>query len=293
MLEDSALRVEENLAERADALEYIGFAEQVLTAEARRYGATEDYRGLRRALKTLAQELETVDHALFDRMRHRIRTGELRGDALRQRLDAFTDYRPGNTDHRHLSFDTLDAVINGLLLGQPVPDPTVTLTPEMISYQATPGSVILELVDRVDVNTETRFFDIGSGLGKVPLLVHLLTGATVVGIELDAALCGYARAQAQRLGLDTGKTVRFVTGDAREVNYTSGDVFYLFTPFTGTILRAVLDKLARDIQARKRQCPIWICTHGPCTPAVAEVAWLRNVDGNADDPFKLAVFRSR
>ncbi|MGC9521266.1 MAG: hypothetical protein ACP5HG_05215 [Anaerolineae bacterium] len=288
MLDDPTLRQPENLAERIDALDYIDFALEVLTAEAQRYGAEEGYKELQHALTALTDELEVIDRAIFDGMRQQIRAGTLRGQALRERLNAYTTYRAGDREHRHLGFDTLDSAISGLLLPDDMPDPTADLTSEMVSYQATPGSVILERVDRVDLRPDMQFYDIGTGLGKVPMLVHLLTGVPSVGVEIDAALCAYARSQARNLGLDIQKTMRFVNADAREVSYGEGDVFYLFTPFTGTVLHAVMAKLEEQAQ----QSPIAVCTYGPCTPIVAETPWLHNADGNAEDPFKLAVFRS-
>ncbi len=289
MLDDPTLRQPENLAERIDALDYIDFALEVLTAEAQRYGAEEGYEELRHALTALTDELEAIDRVIFDGMRQQIRAGTLRGQALRERLNAYTTYRPGDREHRHLGFDTLDSAIIGLLLPDDAPDPTADLTSEMVSYQATPGSVILELVDRLELGPGVQFYDIGTGLGKVPVLVHLLTGATTIGIEIDTVLCRYARAQAGKLGRDVRESVQFINADAREVDYSSGDVFYLFTPFTGTILRAVLSRLRR----RAGQGSVYICTYGPCTPLVAETPWLHNVDGNADDAFKLALFQSR
>jgi hypothetical protein len=64
--------------------------------------------------------------------------------------------------------------------------------------------------------------------------------------------------------------MRFVQGDARAADLSDGTVFYLYTPFTGTILRDVLN-LLRDEAVRRE---IRICTFGLCTPAVAEEQWL-------------------
>ena len=48
------------------------------------------------------------------------------------------------------------------------------------SASTTPARVILELVDRARPRPDQLFIDIGSGLGLVPLLVHLLTGVRAV-----------------------------------------------------------------------------------------------------------------
>jgi hypothetical protein len=47
-------------------------------------------------------------------------------------------------------------------------------------------------------------------------------------------------------------------------------VFYLYTPFTGTLLCSVLQRLAQEAARR----PIRLCTLGPCTSVVADETWL-------------------
>jgi hypothetical protein len=74
--------------------------------------------------------------------------------------------------------------------------------------------------------------------------------------------------------------------DAREADYAGGTVFFMFTPFVGSMLQAVLDRLYREAKRR----PIRVCTFGPCTLEVAKQPWLKSMDGNADHEFKLAVF---
>ena len=63
----------------------------------------------------------------------------------------------------------------------------------------------------------------------------------------------------EELGLS--QQVRFLNFDACNVDYTDGTVFFMYTPFTGKLLDAVLATLAR--QARHR--PITLCTYGACT----------------------------
>jgi hypothetical protein len=80
--------------------------------------------------------------------------------------------------------------------------------------------------------------------------------------------------------------VTFVRQDARTTDLSVGTVFYLYTPFIGSILRTVLDSLRQ--QAASRQ--IRICTFGPCTPTIAEEQWLEAT--GALDVNRIAVFRS-
>jgi hypothetical protein len=71
------------------------------------------------------------------------------------------------------------------------------------------------------------------------------------------------------------------------VDFSEGTVFYLYTPFTGTILQDVQDSLRQE--ALKRE--IHISTFGPCTPVVAEQQWLSVVGPLETD--RIAIFRAR
>jgi len=79
----------------------------------------------------------------------------------------------------------------------------------------------------------------------------------------------------------------FLQQDARVADLSDGTVFYLYTPFTGTILRSVLDALRQEAANRE----ILVCTFGPCTPIVAKEPWLAAVD--PIEVNRIAIFRSR
>ena len=155
----------------------------------------------------------------------------------------------------------------------------------MVFYQPTPGRIIFELVERAALQKQDTFYDLGSGLGQVVILVRLLSGARAKGIEFDPAYCEYARRCAQDLNLSG---VDFVNVDAREANYDDGTVFFLYTPFEGKMLQEVLARLKGE--ARERT--IGVYTYGPCTLEVSRQDWLKSVDESAYHVNSLAVFRS-
>lgn len=284
LLDDPTLFVEERLDDRVEALDFLTFAENVLHTEQRLHGTSPDR--LLSRIQPLRAALEEADQALVDRMRAEIRSVRNRRTALRARFNRFTRYPAGTTGYRHIDFDGLDALLAGVLLTEPPPDPVLELEAEMIAYQATPASVVLELVDRVTWRAEDVFYDLGSGLGLVVLLVNLLTGIRARGIEIDPALCSYADRCAARMALSG---VTFDPVDARTADFSSGTIFYLFTPFVGRMLRAVLDRLRQEARART----ILVSSYGPCTPMIAAETWLVPLDTHGGDAFKLALFRSR
>ncbi len=109
--------------------------------------------------------------------------------------------------------------------------------------------------------------DIGSGLGHVSILTSVWTSARSIGVELEPAYVACARRVVESLKLER---IAFLEKDARAVDYSLGTVFYLYTPFTGSMLRTTLDLLRREANIRA----IRICTFGPCTPVIAAEEWL-------------------
>ena len=181
------------------------------------------------------------------------------------------------------SYDYLDDLISGVLQFRRPSVEVVHLPAEMVSYQPTPARHVFDLINRIALTERDLFIDLGSGLGHVPLLVSICTGARCIGIELEAAYVDCARDSAQALNLNN---VTFIQRDVRQSDLSDGTVFYLYTPFTGTILQAVLNSLRREALSRE----IRICTFGPCTRIVAEEPWLKVYVKLEMD--RIAIFRS-
>jgi len=134
-------------------------------------------------------------------------------------------------------YDYLDELIIEVLRFEEPGTAIVQPTAGMVFYQPTPVRHIFDLIDRTALNV---LVDLGSGLGHVPLLASICTSARSIGVELEPVYVDCARQSAETLNL---KNVTFIQQDARTAKLTDGTVFYLYTPFTGNMLRAVLDLL--------------------------------------------------
>jgi hypothetical protein len=212
-------------------------------------------------------------------IRREIQSGSKPGILL-QWVDQFNAAGLANGE----GYDYLDELIIGVLQFEEPGAGVVSLGAEMVFYQPTPARHIFDLIRRTALTERDVLVDLGSGLGHVPLLASICTGARGVGIELESAYIDCARQSAQGLNLNN---VTFLQQDARTADLSVGTVFYLYTPFIGTILRAVLDGLRREASTRQ----IRICTFGPCTPTIAEEQWLESK--GALDTHRIAVFSSR
>ena len=166
-----------------------------------------------------------------------------------------------------LGFDCRDEMLSGILQLREPSEPNL-LVPEMVPYQPTPLRHILYLAEVTTLAENDVFVDLGSGLGHVPLLVSMITGAQSLGIEVQAAYVACAQECARSLHLSR---VRFLAQDARNADLSSGTVFYLYSPFKGSILTDILSSLRMESARRS----ITICSLGPCTRTLAKLTWLQ------------------
>jgi hypothetical protein len=139
-----------------------------------------------------------------------------------------------------------DAWVDLVLGLGPLPD-DVALPRECVPYLPCSVDVLLRTVEQAPVRVSDVFVDAGSGLGRAALLVHLLTGATAIGLEIQPHLVLLARDLLARFLISR---VSIIEGDAPELTgfVTTGSVFFLYCPFAGDRLArflAGLEPLAR------------------------------------------------
>jgi hypothetical protein len=234
--------------------------------------------------KALYARLELANSELYQTIRHQIQRSAGPYRLLQRLANQFSQSENTTSPTVGEGYDYLDELVSGVLQFEEPSANIAQLQAEMVFYQPTPARHIFDLINRAALTERDVLIDLGSGMGHVPLLAAICTGARSIGIELEAAYVDCARQSAQALNLNN---VVFIQQDARTPDLSSGTVFYLYTPFIGTILRTVLDSLRREATSR----PIRICTFGPCTATIAEEPWLEAVD--TLEPHRLAIFRSR
>jgi SAM-dependent methyltransferase len=154
-----------------------------------------------------------------------IESGALRGDALLQRL---------------LSVPLCDRdVWVDQLLGIEEPPPDIPDLPRgAVPYLPCGVEEILAMVLEAPVRPDDELVDLGSGLGRVVILAHLLSGARASGVELQEPLVRGARARCAALGL---AAVSFVHADAAEVALEFPDVAWLLARRTSTVALTLYD----------------------------------------------------
>jgi SAM-dependent methyltransferase len=189
-------------------------------------------------------------HARARQARNEIVRGALRGTELLELVLS-------------VPFLDRDAFADALLGIDEVPEDAKDLPREAVPYLPCGVEEILAMVREVPITSEADFVDLGSGVGRVAMLVHLLTGARASGIELQEHLVELARARCAELGL---RDVTFRAGDVT-ASELEGSVFFLYAPFSGDMLARALTRI-EDVARRKR---VVICAVG----LELDVPWLR------------------
>ncbi len=224
--------------------------------------------------QALRARLEAANADLYASIQHEIRQGSVPAVFARQ-LEP--QAQPAG-----LHYDHLDELIAGVFAFDQPGAPQTPTGPENVFYQPTPARHIFALIHEAHLTAADTLIDLGSGLGHVPLLVSAATGARAIGIEFEPAYVTSARTSAQKLNLDR---VSFQLQDARDADLSAGTVIYLYTPFTGSILRAVLNALRAEANLRAQSAinPFRVATFGPCTATVAQEPWLAPATPPAED----------
>lgn len=174
-----------------------------------------------------------------------------------------------------------DAWVDLVLELDALPEDGPELPRGCVPYLPCSVDVLLRLVDHAGVERSDVFVDVGSGVGRAGAVVNLLTGAAVIGLEIQPALALASRALTTRF-----QGLRFspIVGDATTLAgmMTIGSVFFFYCPFGVDRLDKVLD----DLEAIARTREIRIC----CVdlPAITR-PWLTLSSPPSAD---LAVYRS-
>jgi len=194
-----------------------------------------------------------------------VRAGGLRGADLLAWLGA---HPPGERDA------ALELLLG--VAGEPAQDPVGA---DRMGYMPAAIAPIVRAVLAVPITRDDVLVDLGAGLGKIVMAVHLLTGARTRGVEIQADLVARGRARAADLRLEG---VDFVAADALKADLDDATVVFLYLPFTGSVLEGVMARL--EAVARRRQ--IVVCALGLDLRAFR---WLRERPG---DEFWLSIYES-
>ncbi|MGB7729715.1 MAG: class I SAM-dependent methyltransferase [Candidatus Acidiferrum sp.] len=239
---------------------------------------------LYRRSRAICARLESANCELYESIRTEIQGGS-GPDVLLRWINPLLDIENEVASANGMGYDYLDELISGVFQFEEPAAAHISRDSEKVVYQPTPARHIFTLLKLTALTAADVLVDLGSGLGHVSLLASICTHASNIGIESESAYIDCARQCAQRLNLQN--KVTFIHQDARLADFSAGTVFFLYTPFKGSILNAVLQRLKHEAAAR----PIRICSYGPCTSVIATEPWLR--PATTHHPNRIALFHPR
>ena len=286
---EQTLYEEINFDKRAEAMDILEF-HIIDTIEA--LSQKESLKGELNLLKMqaddLKEKLQNIDKKLFLRLIEKLRKANDKRLFFREIIFNYLGgciVETGQSDK--IGYDNFDVFVNNLLPGFKgrIPEPTIIREPEMVFYQKTPARIVFEMSRLIGSGSKDVFFDLGSGLGQVVILLNLITGITAKGVEIESEYCDYANECALQLNLSG---VEFINEDARNPDYSEATIIYLYTPFKGKMFLDMMNVLQQVAQKKT----IRVFTYGPCSIQVAQQDWLQCTNGNAKDLYKLWEFKS-
>jgi hypothetical protein len=265
---DRNLYQEENVNARLEVIDYLEFhVIDRLHMLMESMDTPDQLNILKEYTQKVMGHLEEINNKVYLFIRKKIQEG-YRGKVLMGMMDEFFDgHLCASLNLNITGYDNLDIFLNGILTDQILPGETKEREGEMVYYQKTPARIILALIEKAAFKPQDIFFDLGSGLGQVTILVNLLSSVISKGVEFEPAFYSYAKTSADTLYLND---VEFIHSDARYADYSSGTVFFMYSPFEGKMLLEVLQNLHGESKKRK----IRIFTYGPRMREVANQNWL-------------------
>lgn len=154
------------------------------------------------------------------------------------------------------------------------------------AYEPAPYRLTLQLFKLVPEEfRRSGFLDFGCGLGRVLCLARRAGYAPVIGIEVAPDLASRARNQLSR------QRITVIQGNAQSVRIPPAvRVFFLFNPFTGPTLDAVVANMLAHARVNG-ECLLLAITCRNIAPRMQALAMPAMAHGGVDSIYDWALYR--
>jgi 16S rRNA G966 N2-methylase RsmD len=120
-----------------------------------------------------------------------------------------------------------------------------------VRYVATPLFVINQVFEALDIDfSQYHFVDVGCGKGRVVTLSTNHVFKSYTGIEYSEKLTDIAKNNISKMAIETSKIrkIKIINQDVRDYSIpTQNTVFYMYFPFSVSILEPFLKKIHTEI----------------------------------------------
>lgn len=97
---------------------------------------------------------------------------------------------------------------------------------KLAPYYPTPETIVEKMLQLGGLKAGEKFFDLGSGDGRIVIMAARKFHADATGIELDRDLWKLSSEKIRSLGLE--KSARIINGDLLKQNYSSADLITVY-----------------------------------------------------------------
>jgi SAM-dependent methyltransferase len=147
---------------------------------------------------------------------------------------------------------------------------------EHIHYGTVPYRTINTILDNLQLSPNDVFVDLGCGKGRVVCCSSLRKIRQSIGVEYSTDLSALAKCNAVKVK-NKRSSIKIITTDAEQFDFTIGSIYYLFHPFGPKTLKNVLNGMYIGLQRLPR--PIKIVYVNPVHHNVfKEYPWLVEYD---------------
>lgn len=113
---------------------------------------------------------------------------------------------------------------------------------EQFIHVGTHYEALQQYLKLTNVNTESKFYDLGSGVGRVVIYTALATQAQCKGIEIVNERVEQARIYARQLRLTN---VEFIESHVLKHDFSDATHIFMFDPFSRSTAYSVVDRLKK------------------------------------------------
>ena len=127
-------------------------------------------------------------------------------------------------------------------------------------YALTQKKSFQNIMDRLDINKDDNFIDIGCGKGGVLYYASMYPFKRIAGIEIEDELYEIAVKNFQRLNLTNIEI--FHENAITYKNYNEFNVFFLFNPFEPDIYQKVIDNIFNTLNYKRNDSRVYLICYG-------------------------------
>lgn len=145
--------------------------------------------------------------------------------------------------------------------------------PDAHHYGTLAYHTYFKIFDRLQLGPSDVVVDLGCGKARPPCIAATYPVKSVVGVEIDPALCAIGAANAARMR-GRRAPLEIVGASATDFDYDAATVIVMFHPFGAETLRQVMARWEQSLAARPRTLRI-VYGNPLLSPLLAAKPWLR------------------